>query len=162
MLNRALERVPGDGEALLALGQVFMQEGDLLAAEERFREAERYLPDRARAWQAVVARRSGRLDAAVRLLEPLVKRFPRDTRLRFELGRALMELLRHREAVAQFEALLEADPLDVAGHHNLMQCWQRLNRPAEARREEALYKLLAPLEEAEAPPLRVFTLERVP
>lgn len=148
VLRQATEAAPRDAGTQLALGQVFLREGDLLAAGERFAQAEGGAPQPARAWQAVVARRSGQPEQAVRLLEPLVQRFPRDPYLRFELGRALMDLLRHREAAEQFEALLDVDPLDVAGHLNLMLCWQRLNRPADARREEALYQLLSSPEHA--------------
>lgn len=151
-LNESLRHDPRSGETLLALGQVFFAEGDLLAAGDRFREAAAYVPDRAVAWEAAVLRRSGQPQAAVDRLRPLSRRFPRDIRLRYELGLALMELLRHQEAAREFQALLSVDPLDVAGHFNLGRCWQRLNRLPDARREETLYRLLSRSPEAgEAP-----------
>lgn len=165
-LNESLRHSPRDGETLLALGQVYFAEGDLLAAGDRFREAAAYVPDRARAWEGAVLRRSGQPQAALDVLRPLSRRFPRDLRLRYELGLALMELLRHEEAAREFQALLGIDPLDVSGHFNLMRCWQRLNRLPDARREEALYTLLSrgsqagetPAETAAPSTLRIYDL----
>ncbi|HTL05772.1 MAG TPA: tetratricopeptide repeat protein [Gemmatimonadales bacterium] len=146
-LNESLRSNARDGETLLALGQIFFAEGDLLEGGDRFREAAAYLPDRARAWEAAVLRRSGQPQPALDLLTPLLRAYPRDVRLRYEAGLALMELLRHEEAARQFQALLNVDPLEVTGHFNLMRCYQRLNRQPEARREEALYNLLSPPEQ---------------
>jgi Flp pilus assembly protein TadD len=162
-LNRALELSPEGHATLLALAQVFLAEGDLLAARERFRQAGPRRPELAAAWEAVVVR-PAQPEEAAKLLEPLVKRYPRDRRLRFELGRAYMAELRHEDAARQFQALLDVDPLDAAGHYNLMLCWQRLNRQADARREEALYQLLSTPESASAGParpLRVYSLDPV-
>ena len=84
--------------------------------------------ERARAWQGAVLRQMGQPDRALALLAPLTRRYPRDRRLRFEIGQANMAQLRHDAAAAQFEALLDVDPTDVSGHWNLMLCRQRLNQ----------------------------------
>lgn len=167
-LRAAQAAAPRDPEVHLALGRLFLEEGDRLAAREAFQEAAAGAPVAAQAWGAVVLRRSGQPEEAVRLLRPLVRHAPRDPRLRFELGRAYMDLLRHADAAAEFRALLDADPLDPAGHYNLRLCLLRLNRFAEARREEALYSLLAGAGEPGAPavpgprPLAVYPLLRAP
>ena len=168
-LKRAQALAPGEAETRLALGRVYLEEGDLLAAREQFSLAARLDPrdDRARAWQAAVLRHTGELDAAAAELAPLVARYPRDVRLRFEFGKTLMLLLRNADAIPQFEAMLDVDPLDVSAHYNLMLCLQRLNRVTDARREEAVFRLLGA--DAAAPPregergedrsLRVINLE---
>ena len=143
-LNRALSRNPADLETLLALGRVFLEEGDLLAAREQFGRAAAAAPDdaRASAWDASIERKMGQPEAAARMLAPLVRRFPRDAKLRFELGKSLMDQLRNEEAARQFEAMLDIDPLDRTAHFNLMLCRQRLNQLSVARREEVIYRLL--------------------
>lgn len=141
-LTRALQSQPGDVETLLALGRVYLDDGDLLAAREQFRQAGSGDPERAHAWEGAVLRRMGQPDEAAALLEPLVRRFPRDLRLRFELGSAYLAALRNADAARQFEAMLDVDPIDVSAHYNLMLCLQRLNRLTDARREETIYRLL--------------------
>jgi tetratricopeptide (TPR) repeat protein len=143
-LNRSLARNPADLETLLALGRVFLEEGDLLAAREQFRRAAAAGPGDTRppAWDTKIERKMGQPEAAVRRLTPLVRAFPRDTELRFELGSALMDQLRNAEAAREFEAMLEVDPLDRSAHFNLMLCRQRLNQLSVARREEVIYHLL--------------------
>jgi len=141
-LARSLQVRPGDTETLLALGRVYLDDGDLLAAREQFRQAAGSDPDRARAWEGAVLRRMGQPDQAAALLEPMVRRFSRDLRLRFELGSAYLAALRNDDAAHQFEAMLDVDPIDVSAHYNLMLCLQRLNRLTDARREETIYRLL--------------------
>ena len=141
-LHRALQLAPGDAETRLCLGRVYQEEGDLLAAREQFAQASG-LGDRARAWEASILRLMGQPEQAAARLELLVRRYPRDRRLRFELGKSYMAQLRNEEAAREFGALLAVDPADLGGHYNRMLCLQRLNRLAEARREEAMYRLLA-------------------
>jgi Flp pilus assembly protein TadD len=129
------------------------------------------LSARARAWEGAVLRLTGQYAQAAALLEPLTRRYPRDRRLRFELGRTRMEQLRNREAAREFEAMLAVDPTDVSGHYSLMLCLQRLKQFTDARREETIYRLLSPDADASsgaqasAPddrPLRVYRLEGPP
>lgn len=152
-LQRALGLAPADPETALALGRVHFEEGDLLAALERFRSVSGRgeVSLRARAWEAATLRRMGQPARTIALARPLARRFPRDRRLRFELGLAYLAELRNAEAAREFEAMLAIDPLDVAAHYNRMLCLQRLNRLPEARREEALYRLLTGDEAAPSP-----------
>lgn len=153
LLLRAREGGEGAAETDLALGRVFLLEGDLLAAREAFQRAAGGRVSgapvgisaevRARAWEAAVLRRMGQPDAAARRLRDLAKRYPRDRQLRFELGLTLMALLKHQDAAREFAAMLDVDPLDVSAHYNLMLCQQRLNRLTAAQREETVYRLLA-------------------
>jgi tetratricopeptide (TPR) repeat protein len=134
-------------------------EGDLLGARESFERAAA-LPggeERGRAWQAKALRESGQPVEAAALLEPLARRFPRDRRVRFELGVTYMAELRSADAAREFEAILAVDPTDYSAHYNLMLCRQRLNQVPEARREEAMYRVLA--REEPIQPLRVHALE---
>lgn len=138
-VNRGLELAPADRALRLCLGRVYLDEGDLLAAQEQF---QRVGGEEGQAWNASVLRQTGQFERAAALLEPLARRFPRDIRLRFELGQVYLAMLKNESAVREFRALLDVDPLSVSGHYNLMLCWQRLNQIADARKEEAIYSLL--------------------
>jgi len=169
-LNHSLKLRADDPETLLALGGVYLEEGDLLAAREQFQQAQRGEPERGRAWEGAVLRRMQQADEAAALLRPLAQKHPRDLRLRFELGSAYLAALRNADAAREFEAMLDVDPTDVSAHYNLMLCFQRMNRITDARREETTYRLLRPetrqtLEAAtsvEATALHVHALETVP
>lgn len=169
-LARAQQADGGDVETRLAFGRVYLDDGDLLAAREQFRHAASGDPQRGRAWEGAVLRRMGQPDQAAALLEPLVRRFPRDLRLRFELGSAYLAALRNSDAAREFEAMLDVDPIDVSAHYNLMLCLQRLNRLTDARREETIYRLLRrepsrvpePKVSVEDRPLHLHRLEPLP
>jgi Flp pilus assembly protein TadD len=142
---------PGGPEADLILGQIHLEEGNLMAARQQFgRLAETGL-DRARAWEGAVLRRMGLYSEATHRLAPLSRRYPRDRRLRFELGLTFLAQLRNEAALREFDAMLAVDPTDPAAHYNRMLCLQRLNDLPGVRREEALYKLLAAPEGGRAP-----------
>jgi tetratricopeptide (TPR) repeat protein len=175
-MQRSLAIQSRSVESLIGLGRVFLAEGDVLSAQDQLRLArdaavgDALQSARISAWMAA-ATRTAQPAQAVETLTPLVERYPRDLRLRFELGRAQMDLLRNREASTQFKSMLDVDPLDATAHYNLMLCYQRLNLLSEARREEVVYRLMAPETEStlgtesvptraiEARPLHVHELE---
>lgn len=170
-MQRALSIQARDVESLIGLARIFLAEGDVLSAQDQLRLArdaavgDAFQSARIAAWMAV-ATRTAQPAQAIETLTPLVKGYPQDLRLRFELGRALMDQLRNREAAVHFKAMLDADPLDAAAHYQLMLCYQRLNLLSEARREEVVYRLMTPVTESsvpspavEATPLHVHRLE---
>ncbi len=149
VLHEALRggAMPGHAdEANLALGQVFLAQGDLPAALSAFRAAARSgSRDRGLAWEAAVERRAGQPDRAAAIFGELLRRYPRDVRLRMEMGLTELARLRNAESGRQFSAALAVDPLNAAAHYQLMLSRQRLNELTEARREEVLYDVLLPL-----------------
>ncbi len=167
-LLQATEGGAEQAELRLALGKLYLDQGDLLAAQEQFQRAgaagtgSGAGSERSRAWAGAVQRRMGQPERAAELLEPLRARHPRDKQLLYELGHTYLALLRNREAAAAFQGMLNADPLDAAAHFGLMVSQQRLNLLTEARREETLYRLLSPPERqsrsVEARPLHVHRL----
>jgi hypothetical protein len=141
-LGRALVAGPRDAQSHLSLGQIYLEERDLLSALEQFRIAQAGAGDRALAWKAATLRLMGESEEALALLKPLVPRYDRDPRLHFELGRAYRDLHRFRDAAKEFKLMLDLDPLDVSAHYNRMLSLQRLNQLTEARQEEAIYRLM--------------------
>jgi tetratricopeptide (TPR) repeat protein len=161
-MRRVLAWAPRDGRGHLGLGQVYLAEGDLLAAREQFEQASRMAPGdpRCRAFLATTERRMGLYDRALALLEPLVRAYPRDAQLWFDAGMCHYLAGRYEPAAAAFAAMLAIDPDDLAGHYNLMRCLRRLQRIPEARREEVIYQILA--EDDDAKPIALAYLRRNP
>ncbi len=132
------------GRGFVGLGRVYLEVGDLLAAQAQFEAALRRNrgDPQARAMLGAVYRRRGDYAAAISLLFRLTREHPRDRRLHFELAMAQFRSGRYADAERSFRQVLAIDPDEVAAHHSLMLCLQRLNRTAEARREEVVYQTL--------------------
>jgi len=143
-MRRVQALAPRDANGFYGLGKVYLTEGDLLAARGEFERARRLAPadPRPRALFAMTERRMGQYDAALGELMQLVRSYPRDRVLWFEIGMCHFLAGRYEEGVRAFETVLEIDPDDLAGHYNLMRCLRRLRRVPEARREEVIYQNL--------------------
>jgi tetratricopeptide (TPR) repeat protein len=144
VLQRALHLDPDRPACHVALGRAFLAEGDLLAARSQFQKALRLdsSSDAAKAWLGYTHRRMGQFETALAYLNPLSARYPRDRMIWFNIGRSHFQTGSYEEAAKAFRRMLDADPDDVAAHFNLMDCYRRLRRLSEARREEAAYRVL--------------------
>ncbi len=70
--------------------------------------------------------------------------------VRNQIGRLLFLERRYREAVREFERVLQIDPEDLQAHYNLMLCYQGLGEPELALRERRLYERFKADESAQA------------
>src|SRR5439155_1406967 len=94
------------------------------------------------AFLAATERKMGQYEAALALLQPLVRAYPRDRLLWFDAGMCHYLSGRYEEASRAFLSMLDIDPDDLAAHYNLMRSLRRLHRVSEARREEVIYQTL--------------------
>ncbi len=122
MLEKAIQRVPGDPEALVILGERAANEGrtteaamlfdKALKVMEKFSEnARRKLNMQVRlytSWYAVDEIASN-WEEARRKMEELLKVDPRNASVHEKLGRALFRLGDQRAAFAEFQAAVESD-----------------------------------------------------
>jgi tetratricopeptide repeat protein/cytochrome c554/c'-like protein len=161
-MRRVQTWAPSDVRGYLGLGRVFLTEGDLLAARGQFGLARRFAPKdpRPRAFLALTERRMGQYDRALDLLVPLVRDYPGDRLLWFDIGMSYYLAGRYEEGARAFETMLGIDPDDLAGHYNLMRCLRRLRRVPEAQREEVIYQALR--EDDDAKPIALGFLRRHP
>jgi Flp pilus assembly protein TadD len=143
-MRRVQEWAPRDAQGCLGLGRVYLTEGDLLAARAQFEQAGRLAPHdpRPRALLAATERRMGQYEAALALLRPLVRAFPRDRLLWFDVGMCHYLSGRYEEASRAFLTMLDIDPDDLAAHYNRMRSLRRLRRVSEARHEQVIYQAL--------------------
>ncbi len=144
VLQRALSLDPDRPACHIALGRAFLAEGDLLAARAQFQTALNLdtSSDAAKAWLGYTHRRMGQFETALAFLKPLSERYPRDRMVWFNIGRSHFQTGSYEEAAKAFRRMLDVDPDDAAAHFNLMDCYRRLRRLSEARREEAAYRVL--------------------
>ena len=98
-------------------------------------------PENSRAlyYLALVERNSGNLDAAVTDLRKVVDKFPRSRDARRELGFSYYQQHHYEEARAQYEALQDIDPDDLAAHYNLSILYRRLGQKDKAAVEAAAF-----------------------
>ena len=111
--DAALERSPGDPQALRTLGDLLMRKGDHAQALLKYRQAHQGLPGDAQI-QLALARAlatTKQYKEAVEQYRALVDRNP-DPALRKELAQVLAGMREHAQAVALYDQILEANPLD--------------------------------------------------
>jgi Flp pilus assembly protein TadD len=161
-MRRVQAWAPADTRGYFGLGRVYLTEGDLLAARAQFELARRLAPNdpRPRAYLALTERRMGQYGRALQLLQPLVRAYPRDRLLWFDIGMSDYLAGRYEEGAQAFETMLGIDPDDLAGHYNLMRCLRRLRRVQEAQREEVIYQALR--EDDDVKPIALGFLHRHP
>lgn len=82
--------------------------------------------------QGAEAMRNGRFAEAERIYRQMVKEAPQEPRLRMNLGLALLSGKKYREAVAEFERYLKAQPTPGPAHLLLGTAKLKLGQPCEA------------------------------
>jgi tetratricopeptide (TPR) repeat protein len=143
-IRRAIELQPRNPDYLTAMGRAYLAEGDLLSARAQLEQALKLdgRSPRARAWLGAVLLRMGQLEAALAILNPLTREFPRDRLLWIDVGLSYLKGAQYQPAADAFGRALAIDPDDAGAHYNLMRCYTALNRLTEARREEAIFHAL--------------------
>jgi Flp pilus assembly protein TadD len=142
--REAIRVRPDKADYLTALARAYLAEGDLLSARAQLEQAltlDRRSP-RARAWLGSTLLRMGQLEAALAILNPLSREFPRDGALWIDLGLCQLKSAQYEPASEAFTHALEVDPNDSTAHYNLMRCYTAMNRLTDARREEAIFRAL--------------------
>jgi tetratricopeptide (TPR) repeat protein len=125
-----------------------IKEGDMQGAEDMLNKAfeiQKTLPPenlhRAKVhyFYALVQESYGNYDIAMQHLQQAALQFPRDTRVRNELGRMHFLKREYEAALAQFQQTLAVDPEDLDAHYNMMRCYRALKNPAMAAKSKKLY-----------------------
>ncbi|MFZ1015986.1 MAG: tetratricopeptide repeat protein [Terracidiphilus sp.] len=96
---------------------------------------------RALYYMALVERRARHSEAEVADLEKVVAQYPESRDARRELAISYYQQHRSEDAIAQFKALQEIDPDDLAAHYNLAILYRRKGMKHEAEVEAAQYAI---------------------
>ena len=125
-----------------------IKEGDMRGAEamldKAFEIQKTLSPDnlhRAKVhyFYALVQESYGKYDIAIEHLQRAISQFPRDTRVRNELGRMHFLKREYEAALVQFQKTVEVDPEDLDAHYNMMRCYRALKNLSMAEQSQKLY-----------------------
>ncbi len=125
-----------------------IKEGDMQGAEvmlDKAFEIQKTLPPdnlhRAKVhyFYALVQESYGNYDIAIEHLQRAISQFPRDTRVRNELGRMHFLKREYEAALVQFQKTVEVDPEDLDAHYNMMRCYRALKNLSMAEKSQKLY-----------------------
>ena len=146
--TKVTEIDPGYMDGWVNIARCRIKEGDMSGAEEMLNKAfeiQKTLPPeslhRAKVhyFFALVQESYGNYDIAIQHLQQAASQFPRDTRVRNELGRMHFLKREYETALAHFEKTLEVDPEDLDAHYNMMRCYRALDNPSLATKSQKLY-----------------------
>ena len=130
------------------LARCRIKEGDMQGAEamlDKAFEIQKTLPPdnlhRAKVhyFYALVQESYGNYDIAIEHLQRAILQFPRDTRVRNELGRMHFLKREYEAALVQFQKTVEVDPEDLDAHYNMMRCYRALKNLSMAEQSQKLY-----------------------
>ena len=125
---KVVKIAPNYMDGYVNIARCRIQEGNHSSAEEVLKKAQELQeklhpknPNRAKVdyFYALTQKSQGKYDVALRHLHIAAKQFPRDKRVRNEIGRILYLERRYAEATKEFEKTLEVDPEDVDAHYHL-------------------------------------------
>ena len=125
-----------------------IREGNMKGAEEMLLKAfeiQKKLPadnpHRAKVhyFYALVKKAYGEYDQALDQLRMAAAQFPRDRKVRNEIGRLLYLQRKYEDALVEFQKTLDVDPEDLDAHYNMMLCYRALKTQVMAAKEQKLY-----------------------
>ncbi len=149
VFQRVTEIDPNYMDGWVNIARCRIREGDVAGAEEVLAKAfelQKLLPadspHRAKVhyFYALVQKANGEYDEALEHLRTAATRFPRDRKVRNEIGRMLYLKREYKPALAEFQKTLEIDPEDLDAHYNMMLCYRALKNDVMAAHEQKLYE----------------------
>ena len=145
---KVVKITPNYMDGYVNIARCRIKEGNHSSAEEVLKKAEELKqnldpkdPNRAKVdyFYALTQKSQGRYDVALKHLRMASEQFPRDKRVRNEIGRLLYLERRYAEAVTEFQKTLEVDPEDVDAHYHLMLSYHALKDQLKAVKAQKLY-----------------------
>ena len=126
----------------LNMARALIQEGETDAAKPYVRKALAIDSSLARIhfFQAMIQKADGDYDGALRSLNTVLAKYPRDRVALNQAGRVLFLQRKYKQAVETFERCLGVDAEDLQAHYNLMLAYRGLGETAKAEREEKLFR----------------------
>ena len=125
-----------------------ISEGDIAGAKEMLKKAfviQKGLastdPNRAKVhyFYALSLKPHGLYDEALEHLQKAADQFPRDKKVRNEIGRLYYLKREYDQAIIELKKTLEVDPENLDAHYNLMLCYRAVGNKIEAVTAQKLY-----------------------
>ena len=98
-------------------------------------------PNRAKVhyFYALALKPHGLYDEALEHLQKAADQFPRDKKVRNEIGRLYYLKREYDQAIVELNKTLEVDPENLDAHYNLMLCYRAVGNKIEAVTAQKLY-----------------------
>jgi Tfp pilus assembly protein PilF len=150
--QKVTEAEPSYADGWLNRARALIQEGETEAAKPMIQEALRLNPTLGRIhfFKSQIEKADGDYDAALKSLDTVLAKYPRDRVALNQSGRVLFLKREYQRAIERFERTLAVDPEDLQSHYNLMLCYRGLGDTARAAREEKLFRRFKADESAQA------------
>ena len=132
---------PGYADGWLNVARALIQEGETDAAKPYIARALEIDPSLGRTYffKAMIEKTDGDYAAAVKSLDVVVQKYPRDRVALNQLARVLFLQRDYAKAIAALERVAAVDPEDVQMHYTAMLAYRGLGRAADASREQQLF-----------------------
>jgi tetratricopeptide (TPR) repeat protein len=139
--KKVTEAEPGYADGWLNVARALIQEGETDAAKPYIAEALKHDPTLARTYyfKALVEKTDGDYAAALKSLQTVFEKYPRDRVALNQTARILFLQREYAKAVEALNRVFDVDPEDVQGHYTAMLCYRGLGNEAEAEREQKLF-----------------------
>ena len=133
---------PDKPDGPLNRARALIQEGNLADAESALNEAEKRRPGwpKTAFFRAMLEKEQGQLDAALRDMNLVVAKFPKDRVCWNQIARILFLQGKYDDALRAIEKVYAIDPEDLSAHYNAMLCFKALGRKTEGLVEEKWYR----------------------
>ena len=150
--TRVTEAQPEYADGWLNVARALIQEGEIERAREFVARAMKTDSSLGRTWffKGMAEKADGDYDAALKSLEVVAAKYPRDRVVQNQIGRILFLQRRYPEAIAALERVLAVDREDLQAHYNLMLAYRGAGRNELAEREEKLFRRFKADESAQA------------
>jgi tetratricopeptide (TPR) repeat protein len=139
--KKTTEAEPGYADGWLNVARALAQEGENEAAKPWLGEALKLNPSLGRIYyfKALVEKTDGDYDAALKSLETVVQKYPRDRVALNQKARIQFLKRDYAQALQTLRQVWLVDPEDIQAHYTAMLAQRGIGNEAEAEREQTLF-----------------------
>src|SRR5262249_47772797 len=143
---------PAYADGWLNVARALIQEGQTDAAKPFIARALELDPSLGRTYffKAMIEKTDGDYAAALKSLEVVVQKFPRDRVALNQLARVLFLQREYAKCIATLDRVAKVDPEDVQMHYTAMLAYRGLGREDDAKREAQLFQRFKAEESAQS------------
>jgi tetratricopeptide (TPR) repeat protein len=143
---------PGYVDGWVNVARALIQEGETDAAKPYVERAMTLAPhlERVSYYKALIEKADGDYDAALKSLDIVAARYPRDRVVLNQIARVLFLERRYADTLKALDRVCQVDPEDLQMHYTAMLAYRGLGRAADAEREEKLFLRFKAEEAAQA------------
>jgi tetratricopeptide (TPR) repeat protein len=150
--RKVTEAEPGYADGWLNVARALIQEGETDAAKPYITRALAVNSQLGRTWyfKALIEKADGDYDAALKSLQVVAAKYPRDRVVWNQVGRLLFLKRQYKEAIDALNKVNEVDPEDLQMHYTLMLAYRGLGNAQAADREQKLFQRFKAEESAQS------------